>query len=71
MTEQVDIDKVLALVNSYSAITLNQIKAIPESQLNRMIAGQLKTCITAHGPITNEGIGSAAKRIATQLLASL
>lgn len=66
-----DIEKILSLINTWSATTINQIKAIPEAQLNRMIAGQLRTCIKAHGPITNDQIGSAAKRIATQLLAAL
>jgi len=66
-----EIDKLLTSINSWSASTINQIKMIPETHLNRMIAGQLKTCIKAHGPITNAQIGSAAKRISSQLLASL
>ncbi len=66
-----DIDKVLQAVNQYSATTISQIKGIPEAQLMRMISGQLRTTIKAHGPITMEQIGSASKRIATQLLAVL
>lgn len=71
MNETPNIEKTLEHVNKYSAATLNQIKAIPEAHLNRIIAGQLKTTIKAHGPIVNDTIGSASKRITTQLLAIL
>ncbi len=56
------------VVNRYSVKTIKQLKSIPESHLNRIIAGQLRACIKTHGPITLEFIGSAAKRIANQLL---
>lgn len=56
------------IVNKHSVATLNQLKNIDEAHLVRIIAGQLKTTIKAHGPIDLDGIGSAAKRIACQLL---
>lgn len=59
------------IVNSYSVTTLKQLKQIPETHLIRIIAGNLRTCIKAHGPITVEHIGSAAKRITNQLLSVL
>jgi hypothetical protein len=38
--------------------------------LERKVAGSLRSCIDAHGPITPNEIGSAAKRIAGLLAAS-
>jgi hypothetical protein len=64
MTEE----DLLKLINSYSVTTIGQVKNIPESHLNRIIAGNLRSTIKAHGPITMEHIGSASKRIANQLL---
>jgi hypothetical protein len=61
--------ELLDKINLWSATTIGQIQRIPESHLNRLIAGQLKACIKAHGPITPDNIGSAAKRISCQLLA--
>lgn len=63
-----DDDKLLEIVNKHSAATLNQLKNIDEAHLVRIIAGQLKSTIKVHGPVTMENIGSAAKRIACQLL---
>ncbi len=63
--------EVTDVINRYSVKTIKQIKTIPEAHLNRIIAGQLRSCIYAHGPISNEFIGSAAKRISTALLAML
>lgn len=60
--------EILELVNQWSAATINQLRNIPEAHLNRMVAGQLKNCIKAHGPITSACVGSAAKRITNQLL---
>lgn len=60
--------EIAEVINRYSVKTIKQIKAIPEAHLNRIIAGQLRSCIKAHGPITLEFIGSAAKRIANDLL---
>ena len=34
----------------------------PEQEL-RVISGALKSCIDAHGPISKEWVGSAAKRV--------
>lgn len=39
------------------------------SDLERQVIGALRSTIEAHGPITKEQIGSAAKRIAGQLTA--
>lgn len=36
---------------------------ITRKQLERMLAGAMKSCIDAHGPITREWTGSAAKRM--------
>lgn len=40
------------------------------SKIEKIIAGALKSCINAHGPIKTEGIPSAVKRIIGQLSAS-
>lgn len=64
-------EEITNIVNSYSITTLKQIKQIPESHLNRIIAGNLRSCIKAHGAVTLEHIGSAAKRITNQLLSIL
>ena len=63
--------KILKQINTYSASTLAQIKNIPESHLTKLIAGNLKSTIHAHGPIHPKDIGSAAKRIANNLLETL
>ena len=34
-----------------------------EEEELRVISGALKSCIDAHGPITKEWLGSAAKRV--------
>lgn len=39
------------------------------ASLERRIAGALRVAISAHGPITADTVGSAAKRVAGQLLA--
>lgn len=64
MSEQ----KILETINEYSATTINQIKNIPETHLTKIVAGNLRSTIDAHGDITKGDIGSAAKRIANQLL---
>lgn len=38
-------------------------------KVERMISGSLRSCIHSHGPITHEWIGSATKRIYSQLKA--
>lgn len=63
--------EITEVINKYSIKTIKQIKQIPESHLNRIIAGNLKSCIKAHGNISPELIGSAAKRITNQLLSIL
>ena len=64
-------EKILDQINNYSATTLSQIRNIPETHLTKIIAGNLKTTIDAHGDINKSGIGSASKRIANQLLGLL
>lgn len=64
-------EHILETINKWSATTIKQIHNIPESHLNRIIAGQLRSCIKAHGNITPELIGSAAKRIANSLLGEI
>lgn len=61
-------DKLLEHINAYSHTTLKQIQNIPEVHLTKLVAGNLKSTIDAHGDITKNEIGSAAKRIANQLL---
>jgi hypothetical protein len=61
-------EKILKTINEYSATTIGQIKNIPEAHLTKIVAGNLRNTIDAHGDITKSGIGSAAKRIANQLL---
>jgi hypothetical protein len=61
-------DKILEHINNYSATTLKQIQAIPEVHLTKIVAGNLRSTIDAHGDITKHHIGSAAKRIANHLL---
>ena len=39
--------------------------------LESMVAGALKECIAAHGPITKESLSSAAKRVVGGLLGRL
>lgn len=39
------------------------------AKLERQIAGVLRSTIDAHGPITREWVGSAAKRVISQLKA--
>lgn len=39
------------------------------ARIERLVAGALRSCIEAHGPITPEWIGSAAKRVISQLKA--
>lgn len=36
---------------------------IDRKKLERLLAGAMKSCIDAHGPITREWTGSAAKRM--------
>jgi hypothetical protein len=55
-------------INSWSINTIRQLEEIPRTHLTKLIAGQLRACIDAHGPITKEVVGSAAKRIAHSLL---
>ena len=43
---------------------------IQQSPLYPMVVGALRSAIDAHGPITAEHIGSAAKRIVGQLHAA-
>ena len=38
-------------------------------RLESKIAGSLKSCISAHGPITKKWVGSAAKRAVAEFLA--
>ena len=40
------------------------------SQFHRIVVGALRTTINAHGPITEQFIGSAAKRITHAVLAA-
>lgn len=40
-------------------------------RLERIVVGCLRATILAHGPITEEWIGSAAKRVAAQLIADV
>ncbi len=61
--------KLLKAINSWSATTIKQIDTIPEIHLNKIIAGQLSSCITAHGNITPKHIGSVSKRMTKQILA--
>jgi len=61
-------DKILNQINEYSASTIKQIRNIPEAHLIKLVAGNLRSTIDAHGDITKHGIGSAAKRIANHLL---
>lgn len=68
MIKPIQEESILKTINNYTIQTLNQIKAIPEAHLTRIISGQLRSCIDAHGPITLETIGSAAKRITNTLL---
>lgn len=44
---------------------------LSKEALQAIVRGQLKTTIHAHGPIQGEFIGSAAKRIANDLLGHL
>lgn len=44
---------------------------LTEANLQTMVRGQLKTSIEAHGPITSTFVGSAARRIANDLLGYL
>lgn len=37
------------------------------SQLERVVAGALKSCINDHGPIRRDNLGSASKRVLAQL----
>lgn len=61
-------DKLLEHINTYSHTTLKQIQNIPEVHLTKIVAGNLRSTIDSHGDITKNEIGSAAKRIANQLL---
>jgi hypothetical protein len=70
MTKPIKEESLVKTINKYTVQTINQIKTIPETQLIRIISGQLRSCIDAHGPITAEHIGSAAKRITNHLLKS-
>ena len=63
--------KLIKLINGYSVSTLKQLKNIPEQHLTRIVSGQLKSTIKAHGDITTTNLSSAAKRIVTQLLGVL
>ena len=63
-----DENKLLEHINTYSHTTIKQIQNIPEVHLIKIVAGNLKSTIDAHGDITKNEIGSAAKRIANQLL---
>lgn len=38
-------------------------KDLDRKQLERLLAGAMKSCIDAHGPITRDWTGSAAKRM--------
>lgn len=43
------------------------LSAVPADDLERALAGALRSAIKAHGPIGPENIGSAVKRIVGQL----
>ena len=44
--------------------------SIQQIQLHRIVVGQLRNAVNTHGPITLDLIGSAAKRITAQLMAT-
>jgi hypothetical protein len=59
--------KILDEINKHSAQTINQLNAIPQAHLSRIISGGLRDTINSHGPITKTKIGSATKRIVGNL----
>ena len=44
---------------------------LEDKVLLKLVNGQLKSCIDAHGPITSKWIGSAGKRVASGIQAYL
>ena len=65
-----DIEKILNSIDDYEKDNLETIRKLKrEKQVTtKKINGALKSCITAHGPITKLLIGSATKRIYGNLL---
>lgn len=68
--EHPDVNKILEFIDLYEKNNLDTIKKLKRlKQLEtRKISGALKQTINAHGPITKDLIGSAAKRIYGALL---
>jgi len=65
-----NVDKIIYIIEEYESDNINTIEKLKRDkriELNR-INGALKQTINAHGAITKELIGSAAKRIYGSLL---
>lgn len=50
---------------------LGYIARMGEPDIQRIVNGCIKSAIDAHGPITTANYGSASKRIAAQLVATV
>jgi len=67
---QDNLDGVIKTINDYEKNNLDTIEKLKKDKLleTKRISGALKQTINAHGPITNNLIGSATKRIYGALL---